>query len=152
MDVVFRYFYAFHHHKEHNATDLFLRTYNKLTEPARFALTEEFILFFRISRKIGKSKFIDFLIQKSDWLRQITQFVNEKPIGYKKDTLTPFNPLNLFENIVVETGKREMRYFEVLEDYSLFYFRIDVLSMDITIYLWYFGELECTQPTKVLLA
>lgn len=111
MDIVFRYFYVFHHDQQHKATDIFLRTYNKLSEPARFALTDEFILFFRISRKIGKAKFIDFLIQKSEWFKQITQFINEKPIGYKKDMLTPFNSLGLSENIVIETGKREMRYF-----------------------------------------
>ena len=110
MDIVFRYFYAFHHDKKYNATDIFMRTYNKLSESVRFALTDEFILFLRISRKIGKSKFIDFLIQKSQWFKQITQFINEKPIGYKKDMLTPFNSLNLSEDIIIETGKTEMRY------------------------------------------
>lgn len=62
MDVVFRYFYAFHHDKKYSATDVFMRAYNKLSEQVRFALTGEFIVFIRVSQKIGKSKFIDFLI------------------------------------------------------------------------------------------
>lgn len=58
MDIVFRYFYAFHHDKKYNATDIFIQTYNKLSEPTRFALTDELVLFFRIIGKIGKGKFV----------------------------------------------------------------------------------------------
>jgi hypothetical protein len=69
LDIVFRYFYAFHHDKKYNATDIFIQAYNKLSEPTRFALADEFMLFFRIIDKIGKGKFVDFLVNKSEWLK-----------------------------------------------------------------------------------
>ena len=38
MDIVFRYFYAFHHDKKYQATEIFIQAYNQLSETTRFAL------------------------------------------------------------------------------------------------------------------
>jgi hypothetical protein len=38
-----------------------------------------------------------------------------------------------------------------LEDYSLFYFRIVVASLDVTIRLFYLGDLNNPKPVKTLL-
>lgn len=85
MELAFRYFYAFHHDKKYQATDLFIQAYNKLDESTRFSLADEFILFFRIIRKLGKGRFADFLAEKSEWVREITSKVTEKSlIGYQK--------------------------------------------------------------------
>lgn len=112
MDIAFRYFYAFHHDKKYNATELFISTYNSLSEPTRFALSDEFILFFRIARKIGKGKFVDFLVDKSQWLKDITSKISEKSmIGYTKEGIQPYNPLGLGEDIVVGSGKMQTRSF-----------------------------------------
>jgi hypothetical protein len=88
-------------------------------------LVEEFIVFFTVSRKIGKGKFIDFIIDKSDWLKQITsKTMDMNFLSKTRDTITPFNILGLSETILIEKGKTETRTLEVLEDFSLVYFRI----------------------------
>jgi hypothetical protein len=61
MELAIRYFYLFHHEKKMSAANIFVETYHKLTDPVRFALSDEFILFFRIATKIGKSTFVSFL-------------------------------------------------------------------------------------------
>lgn len=125
------------------APDLIIQAYNKLDESTRFALADEFILFFRIIRKLGKGKFADFLTEKSAWIRDITGKVTEKSlIGYQKDSVKPFNPLEISDTFVVDSGKKALRTFEILEDYSLFYFRVDVVALDVTIRLYFLGEID----------
>lgn len=152
MEIVFRYFFAYHHDKKQMAPDLVIQAYNKLDESTRFALADEFILFFRIIRKIGKEKFADFLTEKSAWIREITVKVNEKSlIGYQKDSVKPFNPLEISNTFVVDSGKKTLRTFEILEDYSLFYFRVDVVALDVTIRLYFLGEIDSEKPIENLL-
>jgi hypothetical protein len=106
-------------------------------------LADEFILFFRIIRKIGKGKFADFLIEKSQWIREVSSKVTDKSlIGYQKDSVKPFNPLEISDVFIVDSGKKALRTFEILEDYSVFYFRVDVVALDITIRLYYLGEID----------
>jgi hypothetical protein len=51
----------------------------------RFSLSDEFILFFRICKKIGRQKFVDFLIEKSQWLKEISLKIGSNNlIGYPK--------------------------------------------------------------------
>ena len=48
-------------------------------------MADEFILFFRIIRKIGKGRFANFIADKSSWVREITGKINEKSqVGYQK--------------------------------------------------------------------
>ena len=112
MEVVFRYFFAFHHDKKYTATDLFIEGFNALDESVRFAMADEFVLFFRIIRKIGKHKFCDFLLSKSDWLTDIYKRVAEgNYVGYTKDTLNPFPTLRVTDTFVIPNGKVEYRNF-----------------------------------------
>jgi hypothetical protein len=112
MEIAIRYFYAFHHDKKQAATDLFIQAYNKLDESTRFSLADEFILFFRIIRKLGKGKFVDFLTEKSQWVRDITSKVTEKSlIGYQKESVKPFNPLEIADTFVVDSGHKGLRTF-----------------------------------------
>ena len=67
--VVFRYFYCYHNDKKFGSTDIFIEAYNALHESVRYAMADEFVLFFRVIRKIGKNKFSDFLLSKSQWLK-----------------------------------------------------------------------------------
>lgn len=112
MEISFRYFYAFHHDKKQTAPELFVQAYNKLDESTRFSLADEFILFFRIIRKLGKNKFADFLADKSSWVRDITSKVNDKSlVGYQKETVKPFNPLEITDVFVVDSGCKARRCF-----------------------------------------
>jgi hypothetical protein len=106
MEVIFRYFYIYHHDKKFNCTDIFIEAYNALSDSVKFAMADEFVLFFRIIRKVGKGKFCDFLLQKSQWLRDIHVKVSEGNfIGYAKETLNPFPTLRISETIPVPHGK-----------------------------------------------
>jgi hypothetical protein len=40
MEIVFRYFYAYHHDKKFAATDIFVEGYNNLNESVRFAIAD----------------------------------------------------------------------------------------------------------------
>lgn len=152
MEISFRYFYAFHHDKKQTAPELFVHAYNKLDESTRFSLADEFILFFRIIRKLGKNKFSDFLAEKSPWVRDITSKVNDKSlVGYQKETVKPFNPLEITDVFVVDSRSKARRCFEVFDDYSLFYFKIDVVALDITIRLYYGGEIDSEKTSERLL-
>ena len=71
MDIVFRYFYLHHAQKHHSAVELFIVCFNKISEAVRYAMTEEFILFMNVARKIGREKMVEVLLQKSTWLREI---------------------------------------------------------------------------------
>jgi hypothetical protein len=140
MEIVFRYFYAYHHEKKFAATDVFIEAYNSLTESTRFAMADEFVLFFKVVTKIGKHKFVQFLKEKSAWLTEICAKVSDTNlVGYAKEVLMPYPNLRVGDKITVPNGKTLSRTFEVFQDYSLFYFNIDVVSLDITIKLYYLG-------------
>lgn len=40
---------------------IFTKIYEKMTDAVRFALSDEFILFFKIIKKLGHTKFLRFL-------------------------------------------------------------------------------------------
>lgn len=85
MEIVFRYFYAYHFDKKYGATEIFIEAYNGLGESVRFAMADEFVLFCKIIRKVGKGKFLDFLLAKSAWLRDInTRVADNNYVGYAK--------------------------------------------------------------------
>lgn len=111
MEIILRYFYVYHYDKKYQATDLFIQGFNQLSEASRASLSDEFILFFRITRKIGKAKFVDFLMNKSEWLRDtLGKVENTSLVGYPKDVLTPYNTAGLSELVQVGSGKIENRY------------------------------------------
>ena len=53
--------------------------------------------------------------------------------------------------MVVANGKIESRTFEILEDYSLFYFIIDIPAYDVTIRLNYLGSFNNASSSSVKL-
>lgn len=65
MEVVFRYFYAYHHDKKYAATDIFIEAFNGLAESVRYAISDELVMFYKIIKKVGKGKFVDYLLSKS---------------------------------------------------------------------------------------
>ena len=106
LEIVLRYFYCFHYDKKYNSTDIFVEAYHKLDESVRFALADEFVLFFKIARKIGKSKFIDFLLKKSEWLREIDEKVSfNNIVGYSKESMFPFPNHRVFDIFNIPSGK-----------------------------------------------
>lgn len=106
MEVIFRYFYAYHYDKKYEATDIFIEGFNSINQSVRFALSDELILFFRTIMKIGKAKFVDFLFQKSSWLQEIYSKVStDNYVGYAKEILIPYPNLRIFEGISVPSGK-----------------------------------------------
>lgn len=40
MEIVYRYFYAFHHDKKYEATSIFIEAYNALHDSVRFAMAD----------------------------------------------------------------------------------------------------------------
>lgn len=152
MEIVFRYFYAYHNDKKFGATDIFIEAYNILSETTRFSLADDFVLFLKVISKIGKQKFVDFLIQKSPWLKEVYEKVSDKnQVGYAKEQLIPFPQLRICDNISVPSGKTATRTFEVFQDYSLFYFNVEVASYDITLKLYYLGGITDSKTSKTLL-
>lgn len=61
MQVVFKYFYAFHHNKAYKPLELFAQAFNWLDESTKFAMSDEFVLFLRVVKKVGKEKFVDYV-------------------------------------------------------------------------------------------
>ena len=75
-------------------------------------MADEFVLFFRVLRKIGKGKFCDFLVERSEWLKEIEIKVAEgNNIGYAKESLNPFPTLRVADTFTVGSGKTEYRTF-----------------------------------------
>lgn len=127
-------------------------SFNKLTDEVRRGLADEFSLFVKVVHKLGKLKFSDFLASNSAFLKVIVEAIAKKPtIGYSQELASPYNTIGIGENILVERGRSVGRYFEVLEEYSIFYYRVVVASQDINIRLYYLGEVASRQSSKTLL-
>lgn len=56
-----KYYIAYHHEKKYSAPEVFIYSFNKLEEDVKKELTDNFYLFFKMLKKIGKNKFISFL-------------------------------------------------------------------------------------------
>jgi hypothetical protein len=70
------------------------------------------VLFLKIVRKIGKGKFVEFLLNKSPWLKEINSKVSDNNfVGYVKETLNPFPGFRVPEMLTVPNGKIEYRWF-----------------------------------------
>jgi hypothetical protein len=61
MLIAFKYFLLLNKFKSAEPFSILAKIYEKLTDPVRFALSDEFILFFKIIKKMGHTKFIKFL-------------------------------------------------------------------------------------------
>lgn len=110
MLLLFRYFYLFHGQRTSRAVEMLVEGYNLVEESVRFALAEEFALFLRTARKVGKAKMVDWLLSKSSWMADINQKLCQRAfIGYKPENAGPF--LGFSEVIEVERRSRSCRFF-----------------------------------------
>lgn len=106
----------------------------------RFALSDEFILFFKIIKKIGHIRFIDYLRQKYPFIEELHRKLDPAAIvGYPKDSLGAFHTLPIMESIFVNPGTMVQRFIEILEPYSLLYFYIGIKALDINVRFYYLG-------------
>ena len=69
-------------------------------------MPDQFLLFFRVTHKVGKSKFLNFLLEKSTWLKDINNKIsNNHLVGYQKDGLEPSNAYPMIgKNITINNG------------------------------------------------
>jgi hypothetical protein len=72
-------------------------------------------------------------------------------IGYPQEAASPYSTAEVAEVIEIERGAKMERTFEVVEDHSIFYFRIQVVSLDITVRLYYLGSISSEKETRKLL-
>ena len=63
----FKYYYLFHNDQSLNASQIVICAMRKLIPAVRFAVSDEFLLFFTIVKKLGKDLFLNFLKEKFDW-------------------------------------------------------------------------------------
>jgi hypothetical protein len=75
MLVAMRYYYVYHYDRKLCANELFIFTFNKVEESVRRVLFEEFVLFFTIIAKLGKHKFLDFMVKNSEYMKKIVGIV-----------------------------------------------------------------------------
>ena len=152
MLVTMRFYYLFHYARNYTSTELVVHAFNKLTQETRKALSDEFALFFKIILKLGKEKFVQFIGKNSPFANKIVEMVMRRPsIGYPQESASPHSTAGVPECIDIERGATISRTFEVFEDYSIFFFRIQVVSLDITVRLFYLGEMESEKQAKKLL-
>lgn len=152
MLVSMRYYYAYHFDKKLCANELFIFTFNKIEESVRRVLFEEFVLFFTITSKLGKHKFLDFMAKNSEYMKKIITIVrNNSMVGCTQESASPYNTIGAGEIIPIGKGESVFRTFEVLEECSLVYFKIAVQSLDITVKLYYLGEITAEVAVKKVL-
>jgi hypothetical protein len=96
MLIAFRYFYIFHFDKRYSAPEIIIYGFNKLDGEVRKELYEEFALFFKILLKMGREKFVSWVAQNSEFLREIIDLVRQKPmVGYPQESASPYNTGNI---------------------------------------------------------
>ena len=142
-DVVlacFKYYYLFHHDKNHGASQLIIESLKKMSSAVRYAISDEILLFIVIIKKLGKDLFISYLFEKFSWTSEIPQ--SGSIVGINKSSIKPF--MNMaFNNslqVKIEARKVERRYIEIYDRFSLFYFCLNCPDYDITIRFYYMGD------------
>jgi len=94
MLIGMKYFYLFNRNKLQEPFSIWTKIFEKITEAVRFALSDELILFFRVIKKLGHSKFIEFLKQKYEFIDELHKKTDSNGvIGYPKDALNVFHSL-----------------------------------------------------------
>lgn len=147
-----RYLYIFNRNKHAESFSLFTKVYEKLSEAVRFALSDQFVLFFKVIRKIGHTKFIEYLRQKFPFIEELHQKLDTSAIvGYPKDSLNAFHSFPIMESIFVNPGTMVQRFIEILEPYSLLYFYIGIKSLDINVRFYYLGSFTSQTEKRQLL-
>jgi hypothetical protein len=101
MLAAFRFYYLYQQVKDSRAVEVLVNCFNEISESVRFALTEEFLLFLHVARKLGREKLVYLLLDKSAWLRDIdSKTTSRKVVGYSLELLEPIN-CSLPEHILI---------------------------------------------------
>lgn len=88
MLAAFRFYYLYQQVKGSRAVEVLVKCFNAISESVRFALTEEFLLFLHVVRKMGREKLVALLLDKSEWLREIDiKTTTRRIIGYSLEKL-----------------------------------------------------------------
>lgn len=101
MLAAFRFYYLCQQVKGSRAVEVLVNCFNAISESVRFALTEEFLMFLHVARKLGRDRLITLLLDKSAWLRDIdSKTSSKKVVGYSLEVLEPFG-CSMPERIVI---------------------------------------------------
>lgn len=107
------------------STEIFLSAFEKATEAARFSLTDEFVLFFKVISKLGDRHLEKMIRSKHNWIDELLgRFGVGSIIGHPKGEVNPFNVLGIKQSVRVDARKTTSRIIEIYNEYSLFYFKI----------------------------
>ncbi len=94
MLVGIKYFYLFNRIKHQEPFSLWTKVFEKITDAVRFALSSDLILFFRVLKKLGHTKFIEFLREKYEFIDDLHKKMDSNGvIGYPKDSLNVYQSL-----------------------------------------------------------
>jgi hypothetical protein len=89
---------------------------------------------------------------KYEWIDDLLgRFGSGAIVGHPKGEVNPFNVLGIKQNVKVEAGKTSHRIIEIYNEYSLFYFKVDIEAHDISVRLYYLGDFESKVEVKKLL-
>ena len=78
LNTVIKYFIICHNNKIHEAVELFSLCYNLIDDSVKYTLAVELGRFLTTASQIGKKKFVDRLVEKSEWLRSVYQTTKEQ--------------------------------------------------------------------------
>ena len=107
------------------STEIFISAFEKATEAARFSLTDEFVLFFKVISKLGDRHLEKMIRSKHGWIDDLlARYGVGSVIGHPKGEVNPFNILGIKQSVRVDARKTTSRIIEIYNEYSLFYFKI----------------------------
>jgi hypothetical protein len=114
MQLAMRYFFIYHSEKKYCATEIVIYSFNKISENVRVSLQGELSHFFKISLKLGKHKFINFVSNNSNFVKTLVEKTSKSAIGYNQQSISPYNSAGIADTINIEQGSTATRYFEIL--------------------------------------
>jgi hypothetical protein len=98
------------------------------------------VLFFKVISKLGETSLQKIMRGKYEWIDELLgRFGKAAVVGHPKGEVNPFNLLDIRQGVKVEAGKTAHRIIEIYNDYSLFYFKVDIEAHDISVRLFYLG-------------
>jgi hypothetical protein len=114
-------------------------------------MTDELLLFFKVSQKIGANQLEIFLRKKVQWINTLLNKFSTSMVGYPKDDVNPFNSLRIKSNFTVDAGKSMTKTVEIYRECSLFYFSFFIEDNDINLRLFYLGDFDSKIEVKKLI-
>lgn len=92
------------------STEIFLTAFEKATEAARFSLTDELVLFFKVISKLGDRHLEKMVRSKHAWIDDLlSRYGAGSVIGHPKGEVNPFNVLGIKQSVRVDARKTAAR-------------------------------------------